>query len=78
MSYIRAGHPLRYFKGDSKNYVYPSTGGYVEDYNSDYENNATFCELIEKFVYRATCDKKYSLKIMKILAKKLKIESKLR
>lgn len=78
MSYIRIGHPLKYFKGNSKDYVYPSTDGYVEDYNSDYEDNVTFCELIEKFVFRSTGDKSYSLKIMKILAKKLKIENKLR
>lgn len=78
MSYIRMGHPLRYFKGNSKEYVYPSTDGYVEDYYSDYNDDASFCELIEEFVDRATRDKKYSLKIMKILAKKLKIEHKLK
>lgn len=74
MSYMRIGHPLKYFKGESKAYVYPSAEGYVEDYNSDYKDNATFCELIEEFVYRATGDKKYSLRIMKILAKKLDVE----
>ena len=79
MSYMRMGCPLKYFKGESKSYVYYDVGNFVEDYNDRYTENASFCELIGTLVSRATHnDEKYARKIMKILAKKLRVSRKLR
>lgn len=97
---MRCGYPLKYFKGNSKSYVFvgsfptkecmikykkgkklkdPSDyEEYVEDYGDNYRDNASFCELIGTIVGRETNDKEYAEKIMKILAKKLRVEHKLR
>lgn len=50
----------------------------VQDYGDRYKDNASFCELIRTFVSRQTGDEKYADKIMKVLAKKLRVEHKLR
>ena len=84
MSYMRMNYPLRYFKGNSKSYVFHCSHhkrkkyDFVEDYNDQYKDNASFCELIGNIVMRETSDEKYSEKIIKILAKKLRVEYKLR
>ena len=82
MSYIRAGWPLTYFEGESKEYVFSSVMPnypkdkrvYVEDYDSKYGDNASLAELIVEFIERATGDKKYAWKMAGILAKKLKVK----
>ncbi len=75
MSYIRSGQPLIFFEGFSKAYVFLSSASgkkdYVEDYGNEYKDNATFAELLVKFVLRETNDKKYAWKIAGILEKKL-------
>lgn len=78
---MRTGWPLKYFKGETQNYVFPysyknkkgETIIEVEDYGDQYEDNASFIELIGKIIIRETGDKEYGIKIMKILAKKLKV-----
>ncbi len=76
MSYLRSGHPLIYFEGFSKAYVFHSCGesgaeDFVEDYDNKYEDNATFAELLVNFILKETNDKKYAWKIAGILEKKL-------
>ena len=81
MSFIRPGHPLDYFKGESHSYVFPTsykknqrTIKYIEDYGDEYRDNATFAELLTRFVLFETKDKKYAWKIAKVLAKKLNVK----
>lgn len=82
MSYMRAGWPLTYFEGESKLYVFSSVkDGYpkdkttfVEDYDSEYKDNASLAELLIEFIERATGDKEYAWKMAGVLAKKLKIK----
>ena len=76
MSYIRCAWPLRYFRGRSTLYVYGSTRG-IEDYDTDYSDNESFCELIGVFVREATGDEKYAEKMIRVLAKKVGIERRL-
>lgn len=78
MSYIRHGTPLRYFKGRSEAYVFYSVGGFVEDYNDEFEDTLTFADLLLGMLLDETKDKKWVDKISKILAKKLNITDKLR
>lgn len=81
MSYMRPGHPLKYFKsGTTDSYVYPSSikDVGVEDYSDSYEDNKSFCELIGNFVRRSTGDEEFAWKIVQILAEKLGIEDDLR
>jgi len=74
MSYIRIGHPLQYFEGNSTEYVYPEDGGRTQDYGSDYDDNATLAELLVNFIHRATDDKAYAWKMAGILAEKLNVK----
>lgn len=83
MSYMRLGYILKYFKnGKTESYVYPTSdekgNEVIEDYGDDYKNNKSFCELIGNLIRRATGNEKYAWKIVKILAKKLKIDKDLR
>ena len=78
MSYIRAGHDLHWFKGVSTEYVFDAVDGGVEDYDSEYNDNASFCELIGLIVLKLSRDKQYADKIVRVLAKKLGIEHELR
>ncbi len=76
MSYIRMNNLLRYFEGFSEAYVFPSCGesgkeDYIEDYDDKYEDNATFADLLVRFVYLETKDKDYAWKIAGILENKL-------
>jgi hypothetical protein len=86
MSYQRWGYPLEYFKtGDSKSYVFVHCGDlennikdYVEDYDDEYKDNKSLIELIGRFIVHETKDEKYAWKMVKILAKKLRVEKDLR
>lgn len=51
---------------------------HIQDYDAKYEDNLSFIELIGKFIERETKDEKYALKIMTILAKKLKVKQHMR
>ena len=81
MSYIRAGHELRYFEGESNSYVFLAGAEnvedyYVEDYDDNYEDDTTFAELLLRFIGRATewRDEKYLYKIAGVLEKKLGVK----
>jgi hypothetical protein len=79
MSYMRYNHPLRWFKGNSESYVFPtSSNGSIEDYRDGYENNCSFVELIGRITLHETNDATYADKIVRILAKKLNIYHNLR
>jgi hypothetical protein len=87
MSYIRMGHPLEYFKANSSLYVFVSADSkkkdgtyntHVEDYGASYIDNCSLITLIGRIIERETDDKEYALKMVKILAKKLGVENKLR
>ena len=81
MSFMRYGYPLRHFKGETKSYVFPTIfkgKEYIEDYDDTYKDNASFIELIGRYVEEVTKDEKYARKIIEILAKKLRVEYKLR
>ena len=78
MSYLRYGYPLKYFKGFSDSYVYLHNDGYIEDHNDKYQDTVSFADLMGVIILRETGDKKYAWKMVKILAKKLGIEDKLR
>jgi len=75
---MRYGMPLKFFKDSkSKYYIFLSDKGIV-DYDCDYSDNKSFCELIYKFILYETHDEEYAKKILKILAKKLGIDSELK
>lgn len=84
MSYIRAGHPLRYFKGESELYVFPDNDGFIEDYESEYNDNASFAELLLNISRRTFKvdnimdeeQERYINKLADVLAKKLNLERK--
>ena len=80
MSYMRYGYPLRFFRGESKSYVFSSSEkkGMIEDWGDKYKDDASFCELLGVFIKRATKDKAYADKLVSILAIKLGITEKLR
>jgi len=85
MSYIRAGHELRDFEGESTSYVFPSGDSrerdkiFVEDYDDTYEDNPSFAQLIINIIRRffkeeGFEDEEYIEKIKKVLSKKLNVK----
>lgn len=84
MSYIRAGHDLRDFKGESNIYVFPSqesekNEAFVEDYDVEYVNNASLAQLLINMMRRlfneeGFTDEKYIQKMIGVLSKKLDVE----
>lgn len=82
MSYIRYGHPLRYVKGESIDYIFPTIAGknkeVIEDYG-DISNSGLvelLCEIIDEHydgadLYRELVMGEY---LKKKLAKKLNVE----
>lgn len=73
MSYMRTSYPLKYFKGESKSYVF-FDGYSIMDYGDKYDDDKSFIELIGRIVLRETNDKEYAEKIIKTLAKKMNIK----
>ena len=51
---------------------------FVQDYDDKYKDNLSFIELIGKIIEHETKDEKYALKIMTILAEKLKVKQHMR
>ena len=85
MSYLRSGHPLKHFEGNSESYVFTSCGftneqtgedhpPYIEDYDDKYKDNATFAQLIINIAQRELDDEKFVWKLAGVLAKKLNIK----
>jgi len=78
MSYIRAGHELYDFEGESESYVFESgstdSPTFVEDYGDKYEDNATLAQLLINIMRRVTDDEKYIQKMIGVLAKKLDVK----
>ena len=80
MSYIRAGHDLYDFEGESESYVFESCGvskdspTFVEDYGDDYKDNASLAQLLINFMRRVTDDEKYITKMIGVLAEKLDVK----
>ena len=82
MSYIRPGHELDDFIGESDLYVFPSGEGKqvnVEDYDSDYSDSASLAQLIinmmrRLFVKEGFEDEVYIQKMIGVLSEKLKVE----
>ena len=77
MSYLRMGHPLTWFKGDSNAYVFLSDVG-IEDYDNTYENLPTLIELLGVIVTRETGDEGFAEKLIRVLASKLGVADQLR
>jgi len=75
-SYPKKGTLKKYKAG--KKFKNGDYEGYVEDYKDIYKDNCSFIELIGTIIRRETEDKEYAEKIIKVLAKKLKVEHKLR
>ena len=79
---MRAGHPLKFFDGVSDEYVFVSSDSegkpYVVDYDSKYSDNTQLIELIGHIIYQEIGDDAFAWKIVRILAKRLKVEDKLR
>ena len=73
MSYIRAGHDLYDFEGESNLYVF-SDKDYIEDYDSDYNDNASFAQLIINIMRREIDDEAYIQKMIKVLSEKLNVK----
>jgi len=70
MSYIRAGWPMKYVKGISKDYVFPDTSGYIEDYDRITDDGLV--ELI--CLYWRTDDELFKQHMMKRLADRLGVK----
>ena len=67
----------KYKKG--KKLKYPKDyDSFIQDYYADYKDNLSFIELIGKIIEHETKDEKYALKIMTILAEKLKVKQYMR
>ena len=77
MSYIRAGHELRDFEGESELYVF-SNGNNIVDYGADYRCNASFAQLCVNMFRHSIDDDDYIEKIKVVLGKKLGVIPKLR
>jgi len=77
MSWMRCGHPLFHFKGDSTEYIW-SDGVKVYDYDSGYDDDCTLIEVIHNMIEHETGDDEYADKILLTLARKLEVESMLR
>ena len=80
MSYIRAGHELMDFEGESECYVY-SDGTEVVDYGETYEDNASLAQLIINMFRRTLradgiTDEEWIDKIKEALSKKLYVKVK--
>ena len=73
MSYMRCGHELKDFEGESNLYVY-SNGTEIVDYGAEYSCNASFAQLCINMFKREIKDKEYIEKIKRVLAKKLDVE----
>ena len=77
MSYIRAGHPLKYVKGNSEDYIYETEHKnkiFIEDYSgiSDSGLVELCCKAIDKgYGEREKCFKRY---LKRKLAERLKVE----
>ena len=88
MSYIRFNSPLRFVKGVSSAYVFPTyrksnsdeddPETFIEDYNNKYEDKNTLLDLVCRIVQHETDDEKFTMRIAKALAKHMKIEKFLR
>jgi hypothetical protein len=86
MSYIRYNEPLRFFKGVSSSYVFPSysapdeEGNYtefIEDYGDKYDNKVVLADLICRIVEKET-DTKFATKMANALARHLGCNNQLR
>ena len=73
MSYIRCGHELEDFEGESYLYIYLD-GDKINDYHSGYSDNASFAQLCLNMFKIEIKDKEYIEKIKRALAKKLDVE----
>lgn len=77
MSFIRCGHDLRDFEGESELYVFHYEDGFgntwIEDYDATYEDNASFAQLLLNISRRVIDDKDYIEKLKTILSKKLNV-----
>jgi len=69
MSYIRAGHPLKYVEGESNDYVW-SDGEEITDYGNI--SDTGFIELLHR--YWNTDDTKFKEHLLKRLAKRLDVK----
>jgi hypothetical protein len=86
MSYIRYNSPLRYLKGISSSYVFPSyrrnkedeTDSYVEDYDDKFADKATLIDLVCRIVERESEDQNFAFRIAKALAKHMGVENMMR
>lgn len=92
MSWMRYNYLLKYFKkGVTEEYVFQSAvdgkgKSFIEDWGSNYTDNKSLIELIAVFISDAIQDEelskeeeeKYIWKMVKILAKKLRVEKHLR
>ena len=79
MSYVRYNEPLKYFKGVSNCYVFPTYKksddengeniNFIEDYDSTFSDKLTLLDIVCRIVQHETDDEKFTLKIAKALAK---------
>jgi len=77
MSYLRMGHPLTWFKGNSDAYIFLSDVG-IQDYDATYEDLPTLIELIGVITARETGDDFFAEKLVRLLAVKLGVQNELR
>jgi len=70
MSYIRAGSPLKYVKGESEDYIWPYDNDYIEDYGKISDKG--FIELL--FRYWKPDDKRFKEHFIKRLAERLNVK----
>lgn len=77
MSFIRFNEPLRFFKGVSSAYVFPSYGApdeegnrkeFIEDYGNKYDDKIVLLDIVCRIIERET-DTDYATKIAQALAR---------
>lgn len=81
MSYMRFGAKLRWFEGTSKEYIYGGSDNELYDWHSCVsggDGNEQWIELVGRMLFRETGDRKFCNAVVEKLAKKYKVDNKLR
>ena len=81
MSYMRFGHKLRWFEGNSEEYIYCADKDTLIDWEGCVcggHGNEQWIELVGRILFRETKDRRFCNAIVEKLAKKYKVDNKLR
>jgi len=81
MSYMRFGNKLRWFNGNSEEYIYGSANNVLIDWEgcvSGEHGEEQWIELVGRILYHETKDRNFCNVVVEKLAKKYNVDDKLR